>query len=345
MFIFTTGNILDSSAEAVVNTVNCVGVMGKGIALQFKKAYPENFLHYEKACKEKEVEIGKMLVFDTQSKLNPRFIINFPTKKHWRGHSRIEYIDLGLIDLKKSIVDLGIRSIAIPPLGCGLGGLDWRDIRPLIQQKLADLNEIEMFIYEPKGAPKPAVQRSIVKAEPKMTKGRALLISLLDLYRGGGYSQTQLEIQKLMYFIKESGEEIDRLEFVKKKYGPYSDALRHALVHLEGSFIKGYGDGTQKAEITVVGTAVEKAKDYLKDQTETQKRFRKIAALIEGFETPYGMELLSTVHWVCKHEGAKSLAEAVELIREWNTRKKEIMTEHHISVAWEHLKSTGWLVA
>lgn len=124
MLTYTTGDILRDESEAIINTVNCVGVMGRGIALQFKNAYPENFKAYAKACKSKEVQPGKMFVTETGQLSNPRFIINFPTKRHWRGASRMEDIDSGLADLVRAVRELKIKSLSIPPLGSGLGGLD-----------------------------------------------------------------------------------------------------------------------------------------------------------------------------------------------------------------------------
>src|SRR5215208_2123004 len=113
------GDLLAADAEAVVNTVNCVGIMGRGIALQVKNAYPANFKAYEAACKRGEVEPGRMLVHETGQLTNPRYIINFPTKRHWRGRSRIEDIESGLDALVAEVRRLGIKSIAVPPLGCG----------------------------------------------------------------------------------------------------------------------------------------------------------------------------------------------------------------------------------
>ncbi|MDQ3231917.1 MAG: macro domain-containing protein [Pseudobdellovibrionaceae bacterium] len=343
MFDFTTGNILESGAEAVVNTVNCVGIMGKGIALQFKKAFPANFESYKEACKLGQVKVGKMFVFKTQGVINPKYIINFPTKDHWKGKSRMEYIESGLNDLREVIKYYDLKSIAIPPLGCGLGGLDWQKVKPLIQDKLKDFENVNIIVFEPSAAPKPHDQVSVVVELPPMTKGRALLIGLLNKYRGGGYRQTHLEVQKLMYFIKESGEDLSRLSFVKDKYGPYSDGVRHALKLLEGSYIKGFGDGTQKSEIFVLDNAIEMANEYLRDQTETHQRLEKIAKLIDGFETPFGMELLSTVHWVAKYEGAKSKEEVIEKVKAWNERKAKIMSEDQLSIAFDHLKENKWI--
>ena len=129
MLRFTQGNLLDSGAEALVNTVNTVGVMGKGIALMFKEAFPENYKIYEAACKHGEVRIGQMLVTERRELLGPKWIINFPTKKHWRNPSRIEWIEAGLNDLRNVILVNRIRSIALPPLGSGNGGLNWANVR------------------------------------------------------------------------------------------------------------------------------------------------------------------------------------------------------------------------
>ena len=133
MIRFKTGNILAEDAEALVNTVNCVGVMGRGIALQFKNAFPDNFKAYVAACRSGAVRPGRMFVFETGTLTNPRYIINFPTKRHWRGNSRLEDIKAGLTDLTRQIRERGIRSIAIPPLGSGLGGLEWDVVRKDIE--------------------------------------------------------------------------------------------------------------------------------------------------------------------------------------------------------------------
>jgi O-acetyl-ADP-ribose deacetylase (regulator of RNase III) len=153
MIQFTRGDILKAETEALVNTVNCVGVMGRGIALQFKNVFPANFSAYETACRRGEVQPGRMFVYDTGELTCPRYIINFPTKRHWRGKSRIEDIEAGLAALVDEIRSRKIKSIAIPPLGSGLGGLDWTAVRPLIQNAMAALPEVDALVFEPGGAP------------------------------------------------------------------------------------------------------------------------------------------------------------------------------------------------
>lgn len=150
MFEYKTGDLLAEDAEAYVNAVNCVGVMGGGIALQFKNAYPDNFNAYENACKLGEVRPGRMFVFETGNSTSPRYIVNFPTKNHWRDPSRMEDIDAGLNDLKEVVRNKGIKSIAMPALGCGFGGLDWDDVRPRIEEAFSDFKDLNVIIFQPK---------------------------------------------------------------------------------------------------------------------------------------------------------------------------------------------------
>ncbi len=149
MIRFTQGNLLDADAEALVNTVNTVGVMGKGVALMFKEAYPENFKAYEDACRSEQVQIGKMFVTERREMFGPKWIVNFPTKVHWRFPSKIEWIVHGLEDLKRVMKERGIKSVALPALGAGNGGLAWKDVRPKIEAALGELSGVDVIVYEP----------------------------------------------------------------------------------------------------------------------------------------------------------------------------------------------------
>jgi O-acetyl-ADP-ribose deacetylase (regulator of RNase III) len=146
------GNLLTADVDALVNTVNTVGVMGKGIALQFKRAYPANYKAYRAACERGEVRLGRMFVVDTGALGAGRYVINFPTKKHWRNSSRLEDVATGLDDLVRVVAELGVTSVAIPPLGCGSGGLDWADVRPLIDRACARMPQVRMVVFAPAGA-------------------------------------------------------------------------------------------------------------------------------------------------------------------------------------------------
>lgn len=340
MIIHRIGNLLEENAEALVNTVNCVGVMGKGIALQFKQAFPDNFAKYQKACRENKVKPGQMFVVPTGSLFNPKYIINFPTKIHWRGKSKIEYIEKGLTALVQEVKRLGIKSIAVPPLGCGNGGLEWDEVRPLIEKAFAEVPDVKVYLYLPKGSPSPD-KIKIGTKRPRLTKVRALLIALMDEYGVEGYKLTLLEIQKLAYFLQEVGGYM-KLNFVKHKYGPYAENLNFVLQRLEGHYIRGYGDRSSHAEIYLLPNAAKEAYKYLENDKDALKTLRRVKEIIEGFETPYAMELLASVHWVVKEKPyiASDPSAVVQEVRNWNDHKKKFR-EDHIVKAWEHLRNLG----
>jgi len=346
MLQYKKGDILAEDTEALINTVNCVGVMGRGIALQFKNAFPENFEEYARACKRDEVQPGRMFVTEINQLTTPRYIINFPTKRHWRGKSRMEDIDAGLIDLQRVIREKGIRSIAIPPLGSGLGGLDWKRVRPRIEEALRDFIDVRVVIFEPSGAP---AQHKIAKRQtaPNMTPGRAALVGLMYRYLGGLLDPfvTLLEVHKLMYFMKASGEDsLDRLRVVKGHYGPFAENLTHVLREIEGYFVSGYRDGGDAPDrhLELVPGAVRDAEEFLRTHPETQARFDRVADLVSGFETPFGLELLSTVHWVIMAERAQTMDEVVERIYAWNDRKRRF-TRRQIALTADKWRSKGWI--
>ncbi|MBG9587220.1 type II toxin-antitoxin system antitoxin DNA ADP-ribosyl glycohydrolase DarG [Cytobacillus firmus] len=337
MIEYRKGNLLEDSSEALVNTVNTVGVMGKGIALQFKQAFPEVFREYEKACKKSEVKTGEMHVVETNSLVGPRYVINFPTKQHWKEKSRMSYIVEGLKDLVRVVRELNIQSIAIPPLGCGNGGLEWSVVKPLIEKAFQDL-PLDVHVYEPAGSPK-ADKMKIGTKQPRMTKSRALLLASIDQYKEPGYRLSLLEVQKIAYFLQEAGERL-KLNFEKNKYGPYAENLNFVLQRLEGHFIRGYGDRNRSAEIYLINSAGQKAYDYLEKNEEEEDKLRlaKVNEVIRGFETPYGLELLATVHWILKNKHPSSDEELVTEVQNWNKRKKELFPPKHIIKASKHLK-------
>jgi len=335
-----TGDLFKAGTDALVNTVNCVGVMGRGIALQFKKAYPANFREYAAACKMENVQPGHMFVHET-GKFTPRFIINFPTKRHWRGKSRMEDIESGMVALAQTIREYDIKSVAIPPLGSGLGGLDWNEVLPAIKSALHDIPDIDVVIFEPKGAPEVARSKDV----PNMTSGRASLVILMHRYLGGLLDPfvTLIEVQKLMYFMQLAGQPL-RLEYEKGPYGPYAKTLSHVLNKVEGHFISGYQDGGDQPfkELSIVPGAIEDAEKLFAQKPDVQNRFQHVSELVKGFETPYGLELLATVHWVVMHEGAASPEKALDKVRQWNERKRAF-TARQVTIAYNVLQSNGWL--
>lgn len=338
------GDILHAETEALVNTVNCVGVMGRGIALQFKKAFPENYKIYKHACDDNQLAPGKMLIWNRNSLESPQYIINFPTKIHWRGSSEMEFIESGLKALVEEVKRLNIRSIAVPPLGCSLGGLQWEDVRPRIVSAFSELPDVKVAIYPPEGAPAAETMAKDSKV-PKMTPGRAVLIELIRQYLSALMDSniTLLELHKLALFAQAAGQPL-KLKYTKGRFGPYAENLRHALNAMEGHFIKGFGDGSDdpRTELELIPGTESQVAETLGDLPDTQMRLMRVHDLISGFETPFGMELLSTVYWVMTEEGATSDEEIINKVHSWNTRK-QMFTSDQIVVAARVLRQQKWI--
>lgn len=354
MIVDGVGDLLAADVDALVNTVNCVGVMGKGIALQFKRRYPENFEEYARACHAGEVELGKMHVVELDSIVGPRYIVNFPTKGHWKSRSRLADIESGLEDLVRVIGERGIRSIAVPPLGAGNGGLPWSEIEPLIEKKLGGLPGVDVLLFTPSNA-----ARNLSPDPIRMTWGRATLIELVRAYVRQRQAvepwedlvgASHLEIQKLMYFAQLVTPELN-LRFERGYYGPYSDRVRHLIQDMEGAFVTGFGDGSAPVQelnpIRPTSEGISEADDYLRaagpDKDVRARVVAPVMRMIEGFEGPYSVELLASTHWVATRYGCASARESWESIQRWTSRKGRLFTEHHVTSAWNHLVLGGTL--
>lgn len=341
------GNLLKADVDALVNTVNTEGVMGKGIALQFKRAYPRVYEDYRADCKAGLVEIGKMHVVELGSLGGgPKWVINFPTKGHWKSRSKLKDIRSGLVALAETVQRLGIQSIAIPPLGCGHGGLLWSDVEPMIREALGPIASLRVELYAPTGTPD-AAEMPNRTAKPKLTPGAAAVVALMSKYKSAMLDPiiSLLEVHKLMYFLQEAGEPL-KLRYDQGKFGPYSPNLRHVLNRIEGHYLSGYGDGQDNPmkPIAFVGDAEDQALEYLADHFATQANMERVAVLIDGYEDPYGLELLGSVHWVMMHDARaiESADAAVHLVHGWNARKAELMKPEHIKKAWGRLKQYEW---
>ncbi len=347
MIEYQTGDVLKADVQALVNTVNCVGVMGKGIALQFKQKFPENFREYKKVCDRGDLEPGRLFVFDRgelfEEKQEPQYVINFPTKTHWRKPSRLEYIEQGMDALVEEVQQRDIESIAIPPLGCGNGGLDWEDVGAIIERHMEALPDVRVVLYPPGHEPD-ADEIEVETDRPNMTPGRALVIKLLDIYQESGYRHGKLEVQKLAYLLQAAGQDL-KLDYVASHYGPFANNLNHVLQRIEGHFIEGYGDREQDSEIRLLDGAVEEAKGEIADDEDVEQRLARVQDVIEGFETPFGLELLTTVLWIARNDprGGDSLHQLIARFHDWNRRKRELFTPEQIQVAWDRLREQGWI--
>lgn len=339
-----TGNLLTQDVDALVNTVNTQGVMGKGIALQFKKAWPGMYADYQRACRRGEVQPGRMHVWATEAMSGPRWIINFPTKRHWRGRSRLQDIESGLTNLATVIGEMGITSIAVPPLGCGNGGLAWSDVEPRIRRALEPLAAgVEIRLFPPVGAP-PAAEQPTREARPRLTPARAALLSIMRRYERLNFQPPSLvEVQKLAYFLQASGEPL-RLTFVPHHYGPYADNLRKSLRELEGHYISGFGDGSATVDsaepIEVTVDSEPELDAFIKSYPQTSARIEQVMTEIEGFESADGLELLASVHWLMDHDPAArdSAQQTSQQIAVWSQRKAAAFTQSHVETAWRAIR-------
>lgn len=344
-----TGNLLLADVDALVNTVNTVGVMGKGIALQFRRTYPEMFRDYARAAKAGDVRLGHMHVWPTGKLEGTKYVINFPTKGHWRSRSKLADIDDGLADLVRIVKDLDIGSIAVPPLGCGNGGLRWQVVEPHIRAALQALPDVDVQLFAPSDAPR-AAEMPERRVPMTMTPGRAALVTMLRRYQAVALESSLIEVQKLMYFLQVAGQPL-RLRFEKGHYGPYADNLRAVLREMEGRYIEGFGDGSARVmeaePITILEGADEAAAPVLANDPATQARIDRVMDLVDGFESMYGVELLSSVHWIMTEEpgAADSLVEITSAVQRWNPRKGRLFTADHISVARQALHDRGWVPA
>ncbi len=343
-----TGNLLEADVDALVNTVNTVGVMGKGIALQFKRPFPENFRSYASACHDENVALGRMFVHRIDGLGNPKLIVNFPTKGHWRARSRLSDIELGLADLRRTIDELGIESIAVPPLGCGNGGLDWADVRPLIAEALGDLPGVDVLVFAPAGPPDPSAM-PINTERPEMTRDSAAMLLAFERYTSRSAAAglsidgklSLMEAQKVAYFMQSAGWP-STAEFAPSHYGPYSPAVNSFVSAVEGHFVVGFGDGTggSRATLSLRDDAVAEAHRLLDDDPEFSRALENFSTIVAGFEFPYGMELLSTVHFAATRLGDASrpgLTGVMQAIRSWSQRKAQLFHAEQASRAYENL--------
>lgn len=355
MITFTQGNLLKADVEAVVNTVNTVGIMGKGIALMFKEKFPKNFEDYARACKDGEVRIGKMFVTQNKELFGPRWIINFPTKTHWRVKTKIEWVEEGLEDLVRVIREKDIRLIAIPPLGCGNGGLEWRYVRPLIVSALEELQCVDVIVYEPTAKYQNVAKRTGVE---KLTPARALVAEMVRRYCLLGIDCSILEVQKLAWFIERGGKLLQiegplEFRFQANRYGPYSHNLTKMLDSLDGSYLrcdKRLADADPNDLIWFNEAKYDRVQTYL--NSGEGKKYTGVlewaSSIIDGFESPLGMELLATVDWMMQNDMIEPSVEGVmKGLKNWaggaqaGRRKLKIFDERLVSIALNQLEEAN----
>ena len=347
MIQFVEGNLLESQAEALVNTVNTVGVMGKGIALQFKNAYPENYKQYVQACKDKTIGIGKLLVTEEQTLMyGKKIIVNFPTKTDWRKPSEYSYIEQGLTALVQIIQTRGIKSIAIPPLGAGNGGLDWSRVKSLIEKHLSTL-DCQVMVYQPNYV----VQEMLRKERVALTPARAMLLAVLyDLVRNGEFV-SEFAAEKVAYFLQRFGaKKVFNLEFQPNFYGPYSGKVKHVLYYLNGSYLSGYSSKDKKPfdELSLVMDAEKDVLAFLTEKKESDylEIVDKTKQFLQGFYSAFGLELLSSIDFIAQKQGTHDAALIADQLSQWSDRKKTMFSNpNFVAIALKRLEKSALLPA
>lgn len=342
MINYTTGDLLSSSAHALVNTVNTVGIMGKGIALQFKTYFPENFRIYQRACKDGTLKIGKLLVVhDANITMGERTIINFPTKQHWRNPSQYYYIEEGLKALRETIINEKIHDIAIPPLGCGNGGLDWTTVREMIETHLSDLANVNIMVFEPNRDYTNTLRHK--KSEAKLTDARAMLLYSLFYYEMFDERTNLVVANKLSYFYQLCGEPaFAKLRFTPSHYGPYTPAVAHMLHAVNGKYLHGLEQmDTKPFDLLDLDYAYrQEISNYIHNLShQSINNIKKVIKLTEGFESTLALEILATVAYIIHENPAITLSDTIEAVRKWSPRKARLFSEQYIEIAYSQIQT------
>lgn len=334
MLKFLNGNLFDKSNEvdAIVNTVNCVGVMGKGVALEFKKRYPDNYKIYKQVCKNKELVPGKMLTVKNNIQELPKFIINFPTKKHWRHPSKIEYIKSGLIALKEEINEYSIKSIAMPALGCGNGGLDWKVVKKLIIDELSPFDDVTFYIYEPSFNAKEVKKEKNIR----ITRQRSLLMLLMDYYNSSPYKQTVtfIEVNYLAFILQYLGTDF-KLKFKDIENGPFDSSLNKLLILLKNNEYLTIERTNTDQNLIKINKKKFKQNNYLK-KTDTLNIYKEGIDFIKGFETSERLKTLALTIWFLK-QGVEE-EELFGVLQEWTNTNNQSISNVNIRDAVNRIK-------
>lgn len=341
---YLKGNLLEAKTQALVNTVNTVGVMGKGIALQFKEAFPENFRRYAIACKNNTFNIGDLLIVKEQNIEGERIIINFPTKTEWFKKSQYSYIEEGLKKLSHAIIENQITSIAIPPLGCGNGGLKWEKVKLMIEKYLGHLSNVDIQIFEPNDAVKELLKKQDVDKEVKLTPARAMLLYAMFYYDLSGENTSLFVANKLAYFLQRLGEtSLNKLNFQASHYGPYSIGVQHVLHAMNGKYVRGLEQMNLKSfePLELQYDKFEELKVYVRKvfSAEQRRRLANLVKLIDGFESALSLEILATVDFVKKENPGIDREGIINNIYNWSDRKRKLFLPKYIDIAINHLSA------
>lgn len=338
MIIYKKGNILESKADALVNTVNTQGVMGKGIALQFKNAFPLNYKIYQDVCKRGDFEIGNLLIVEDNGLISgKKTIINFPTKTSWRKPSEYSYIERGLERLLQVIDEKKLNSIAIPPLGSGNGGLNWEIVKKMIEDKMSHL-PTDVFIYEPNSQ----IQEKLKEERVQLTDARAMLLFMLYKLVANGEFVSEFSSEKICYFLQRFGaKEHFKLDYKPNFYGPYSGKVKYVINYLNGSYIMGYSSMDKKPfeTLDLVSDGFEKVESYILSKPELVQIVKKAESFLDGFYSEFALELLSTIDYISLNKGTYNLEIIKKELESWSERKRTLFSnDRFLNISINHLR-------
>jgi O-acetyl-ADP-ribose deacetylase (regulator of RNase III)/uncharacterized protein YwgA len=341
-----TGDILRSNAQTLVNTVNTVGIMGKGIALEFKRAFPDMFEDYVQRCQQGRVKLGQPYLY---KRLVPPWILNFPTKQHWRSVARIEDIVHGLQYLKRHYQEWGIISIAVPPLGCGQGGLEWRVVGPVLYRHLAEFT-IPVELYAPFGTPHEELSLSEEgpAPPPKVAAGAIALVEILRRIQTKPYHWPvgRTSFQKIAYFATEAGIPTG-LEHTRASYGPYSPGLKPVISRLVNNGLITERPGQAMLRVTVGPTFEAARRAYADDLARWEAQIDAVTDLFLRMTTRRA-EVAATVHFVFQALSRRKLERPTDEqvlagVLNWKQRRRPPLSENEIRDSIRTLTMLGWI--
>lgn len=315
--------MFDAQVDAIVNTVNLVGVMGKGVALQFKERFKNNFQLYKKACKDRTIGIGNSLVVQENWQSRNIWVINFPTKVHWRNPSEYWYVERGLDNLIDIIQNYGIKSIAIPPLGAGNGGLDWNRVKDLIILKLSYL-DCDILVFEP------GHQAVSSDKKVKLTPARAMLVYMLDRLQQEGNEATAFSAVKSVYFLQKFGAaDIFKMKFERYMYGPYCDQVRHVLHAIDGGYVRGFADMSKRPfePFDIIPEKMPEVRCMVESDILLNDIVTRTCQFLEGYWDDFSLELMSSVDFLIAEKPASSVDDVYDRLGAWTARKKKLFAD------------------
>lgn len=360
MFRALIGDMFESQAQALVNTVNCVGVMGKGVAEQFRKRYPAMFKDYKRRCEQKDVRLGEPYLYRDAF---GSAIVNFPTKSHWRSASRLADIERGLDYLVAHVTEWGLTSVAMPPLGCGNGGLDWSEVGPLIYRKLHSL-PLDVELYAPYGTPTQQLREEFLAAPSQMSlegKGRTqakmisewvVLMEVLRELQEQSYANPvgRTIFQKICYVVTEMGVPTG-FSFAKGTYGPFSEDVKRALHDLANRNWL-YEEPLGRMVVLRIGPAYEKDRRRFSQQiSQYKKRIDKTVDLFSRIKSTEQAEELTTVLYASRQlkqgnvSGTVEEQEIYDYILDWKKSWNSADKKDAVASAIRNLVVLGWMRA